>query len=98
MLVSDVGMPDMDGLQLVRELRTRSRERGGRTPAVALTAYSRAHDRTTALRAGFDAHVPKPVDAHELVAVVASLCGRLGREHADGHGFWQCLPIERSSA
>ncbi len=77
-LVSDIGMPEMDGLQLLREIRQRSPEEGSRTPAVALTAYSRSLDRTSALQAGFNAHVPKPVDAEELVAVVGSLSGRLG--------------------
>jgi CheY-like chemotaxis protein len=77
--ISDVGMPDVDGLQLVRELRQRPPERGGRLPAVALTAYGRAHDKTTVLAAGFSAHIRKPVDAAELVAVVASVCGRNGR-------------------
>jgi CheY-like chemotaxis protein len=43
---------------------------------VALTAYTRAVDRTSALRAGFQAHVPKPVDPQELVAVISSVCGR----------------------
>jgi light-regulated signal transduction histidine kinase (bacteriophytochrome) len=78
-LISDVGMPDIDGIQLMRELRQRPAERGGRLPAVALTAYGRAHDRTAVLTAGFSAHVRKPVDAEELVAVVASVCGRTGR-------------------
>ncbi len=75
-LISDVGMPEMDGFQFVRELRTRDAARGGRTPAVALTAYTRTADRTAALMAGFQAHVPKPVDATELVAVVSSLAAR----------------------
>ena len=51
--------------------------RRSRIPAIALTAYTRAVDRTKALRAGFQAHVPKPVDMHELVTVVASVAGRL---------------------
>lgn len=75
-IVSDVGMPEMDGFQFMRELRGRDAARGGKTPAIALTAYTRTMDRTTALIAGFQAHVPKPVDATELVAVVSSLAAR----------------------
>jgi CheY-like chemotaxis protein len=76
-LISDIGMPEVDGFQFLRELRTRPASLGGKVPAVALTAYTRAVDRTTALRAGFQAHVPKPVDVSELVAVVASVATRL---------------------
>jgi PAS domain S-box-containing protein len=75
-LVSDIGMPVEDGYALVRRLREREAGRGGgRLPAVALTAYARDEDRTRALRSGFHAHVPKPVNPAELVAVVASLAG-----------------------
>jgi CheY-like chemotaxis protein len=76
-IVSDIGMPVMDGFDLIRTLRARPTEHGGKVPAIALTAFTRAVDRTTALRAGFQAHVPKPVDSAELIAVVASLCGRI---------------------
>ena len=51
-------------------------ERGGRTPAVALTAYARSEDRLRALRAGYQTHLPKPVEPAELIAAVASLTGR----------------------
>jgi CheY-like chemotaxis protein/nitrogen-specific signal transduction histidine kinase len=76
-LVTDVGMPDVDGYQLLRSIRALDPERGGRTPAIALTAFARSEDRTRALRSGFLAHVPKPVDPSELVATVASVAGRL---------------------
>jgi light-regulated signal transduction histidine kinase (bacteriophytochrome)/ActR/RegA family two-component response regulator len=76
-IVSDVGMPDMDGLELLRTLRARASAAGQRTPAVALTAYTRAADRAKVSHAGFQAHVPKPVDAEELVAI---LCGVLQRD------------------
>lgn len=76
-IISDIGLPETDGFAFMRQLRTRPPERGGRTPAIALTAYTRAHDRTSALHAGFQSHVPKPVDANELVVVLASLVGRL---------------------
>ncbi|MDQ3804351.1 MAG: ATP-binding protein, partial [Acidobacteriota bacterium] len=72
-LVSDIGMPEEDGYSLVRRLREREASRGGKLPAVALTAYARDEDRTRALLAGFHAHVAKPVNPAELVAVVASL-------------------------
>lgn len=76
-LVSDIGMPNEDGYDLIRQVRS-----GGRTaaqmPAVALTAFARSEDRKRALLAGFQTHVAKPVDPQELVAVVASLAGRTG--------------------
>jgi CheY-like chemotaxis protein/nitrogen-specific signal transduction histidine kinase len=79
-LVSDIGMPDEDGYALIGKLRALGPERGGRIPAVALTAYARSEDRTRALASGFQAHVPKPIEAGELVVVIASLAGRLGKE------------------
>ncbi|MBD0264603.1 MAG: PAS domain S-box protein [Tolypothrix sp. Co-bin9] len=75
-LVSDIGMPGENGYALIRKLRELEEEQGGRIPAVALTAYARAEDRTQALLAGFQLHVPKPVDQAELAAVVANLAGR----------------------
>jgi len=76
LVISDIGLPGMDGLQLLRALREREGS-GPRVPAVALTAYTRAVDRTRALQAGFQAHVPKPVDPNELITVAASVVGRL---------------------
>ncbi len=78
-LVSDIGMPDEDGYSLIRKLRQLEAQRGGRLPAIALTAYARSDDRRNILLAGFQMHLTKPVDAAELVAVVASLTGRTGR-------------------
>ncbi|MCA1816835.1 MAG: PAS domain S-box protein [Acidobacteria bacterium] len=75
-LVSDIEMPGEDGYSLIRRLRALPAERGGDTPAAALTAYARAEDRMRALLAGFQIHVPKPVEPAELVTVVASLAGR----------------------
>ena len=72
-LVSDIGMPEEDGYAFIRKVRALSRETGGRTPAVALTAYARVEDRTRVLLAGFQSHVPKPVEPVELLAVLASL-------------------------
>ncbi|MBD1883824.1 ATP-binding protein [Microcoleus vaginatus] len=78
-LVSDIGMPDEDGYSLIRKLRQLEVQRGGRLPAIALTAYARNDDRQQSLLAGFQMHLTKPVDAAELVAVVASLTGRTSR-------------------
>ena len=78
-LLSDIGMPGEDGYSLIRGVRALPPERGGRTPAVALTAFARVEDRTRVLRAGFNSHVPKPVEPLELFAVMASLTGRVGR-------------------
>jgi CheY-like chemotaxis protein len=72
-LVSDIAMPEEDGYSLVKQLRARPPERGGRIPAVALTAHSMVQDRLLSLRAGFQSHVPKPVVPEELVEVVASV-------------------------
>jgi CheY-like chemotaxis protein len=77
-LVSDVGMPNEDGYAFIRRVRLLPRERGGAVPAIALTAYARAEDRMKAIRAGFQMHVPKPVEPAELITMVASLAGRSG--------------------
>ena len=73
LVLSDIGMPGEDGYGFARKLREREPERGGRIPAVAVTAYARAEDRTRALVAGFTSHVPKPIEPAELIAVIASL-------------------------
>jgi PAS domain S-box-containing protein len=78
-LVSDISMPDVDGYELIRQLRELPAEQGGRIPAIALTAYGRSIDRIRALSAGFQMHMPKPVEPAELATVVASLTGRAGR-------------------
>jgi signal transduction histidine kinase len=77
-LVSDIEMPGVDGYTLIRKVRARSPEQGGKTPAVALTAFTRPEDRIRSLMAGFNIHVSKPVDPAELAAIVASLAGRAG--------------------
>ena len=81
-LVSDIGMPDVDGYELLRRMRALGHARGGRLPAIALTAFARSEDRTRALRAGFLVHVSKPVEPSELVATVASVVGRTGEPSA----------------
>jgi CheY-like chemotaxis protein/two-component sensor histidine kinase len=75
-LISDIGMPGEDGYDLIRRVRTLRAEDGGRVPAIALTAYARTEDRLQALRAGYQMHVPKPVELAELIAVAASLVRR----------------------
>jgi signal transduction histidine kinase len=77
-LVSDIEMPGEDGYTLIRKVRALTPERGGKTRAVALTAFGRPEDRIRSLMAGFDIHVSKPVDPGELTAIVASLAGRAG--------------------
>ncbi|MBC8120470.1 MAG: response regulator [Gemmatimonadaceae bacterium] len=71
-LVSDIGMPEQDGYELIQQVRGR----GFAVPAVALTAYARSEDRMRALATGFDTHVPKPVEIAELVAVIQRLIQR----------------------
>jgi signal transduction histidine kinase len=73
-LVSDIGLPDEDGHTLLRKIRAL----GNDLPAVALTAYTRSQDRTRALAAGFAAHLGKPIEPHDLVAVVARFRDRGG--------------------
>jgi PAS domain S-box-containing protein len=72
-IISDIGMPDMDGYEFIRELRRRPPAEGGQAPAIALTALARHEDRLRALRSGFQAHLCKPMDPAELLATVASL-------------------------
>lgn len=81
-LLSDIEMPNESGYDLIRQVRALPAEEGGRTPAAALTAYARAADRTQALRAGFQMHVPKPVEPSELIAVIANLAARGGTNAA----------------
>lgn len=79
-LISDIGMPEEDGYTLINKIRSLPKEKGGRIPAIALTAYARVEDRVRALNAGFQAHVPKPVEAVELAAIVANLVNGLGKD------------------
>ena len=77
-LVADIGMPEVDGYEFIRQVRARSPQGGGAVPAAALTAYARTQDRLRVLSEGFQMHVPKPIQPAELVTVVASLAKRLG--------------------
>jgi PAS domain S-box-containing protein len=78
-LVSDVGMPGEDGYSLIRKVRAMGAERGGQTPAIALTAYAGDSDRTLALLAGFQLHVSKPVEPATLIEAITSLAGKAMR-------------------
>ncbi|HBB86167.1 MAG TPA: hypothetical protein DC047_00960 [Blastocatellia bacterium] len=78
-LISDLGMPQMDGYDLIRQVRKQEAGRQKPIPAIALTAYVRVQDRMHAILAGYSTHVAKPVEANELLTVVASLAGRLGK-------------------
>lgn len=76
-LISDIEMPGEDGYSLIRKLRAKENSMNGRIPAAALTAHAAVADRMRALSAGFDIHLPKPVEPAELVAVIASLASRV---------------------
>ena len=76
LIISDIGMPDVDGYELMRQIRSLPADKGGKIPAIALTAYARTEDRLQALRAGYQMHVTKPVELAELVAVASSLVQR----------------------
>ena len=73
LLISDIGLPEMDGYDLIRQIRHDEPPGARAMPAIALTAYARAEDRLLALRAGFDAHVAKPAEPAELLATAAGL-------------------------
>jgi PAS domain S-box-containing protein len=73
LLLSDIGMPDVDGYMLMRQIRAMPPEQGGEIPAIALTAYARDTDQKQVLEAGFQKHLPKPVAPHELVGAIANL-------------------------
>ena len=80
-LVSDIGMPELDGYGLIRTLRSRSPQEGGSIPAIAVTAYAATSDREKILAAGFDAHIPKPVEPLDLAQAIARLL-TLGDRHS----------------
>jgi two-component system, chemotaxis family, CheB/CheR fusion protein len=79
-LVSDIGMPREDGYELMRKIRSREPERGGRIPALALTAYARSEDARRAHAVGYQMHIPKPVEPDLLAAAVASLAEEVSED------------------
>jgi len=72
-LVSDIGMPEADGYELIRQVKRLSQQRGVEIPAIALTAYAGELSAQKAIAAGFQAHIAKPVEPHELIAIVMRL-------------------------
>jgi len=78
LLISDIGLPETDGYKLIQQIRSRKNKNGDSVPAIALTAYARTADRIRAITAGYNTHIAKPVETHELVSVVKCLTGRYG--------------------
>jgi PAS domain S-box-containing protein len=75
-LLSDIGMPDQDGYELMRRLRSLPPERGGKTPAIALTGYASRKDRERALNSGYQQHMAKPIEQADMIKAIATLVGR----------------------
>ena len=75
-VVADIGMPEIDGFELIKRIRALPNSEINNVPAAALTAFARSEDRTKALQSGFEMHLAKPVDPGELVASVATLVRR----------------------
>lgn len=79
-LLSDIGMPDVDGYQFIHKVRALPENKGKALPAIALTAFARSEDRTRSLLAGYQVHLSKPVEPAELLATVAAATGRAATE------------------
>ena len=75
-ILSDIGMPKNDGYELIRRVRSLDRQSGGQIPAVAVTGYANPNDRDRALEAGYQIHVPKPIDPKVLAAAIADTVRR----------------------
>jgi CheY-like chemotaxis protein/anti-sigma regulatory factor (Ser/Thr protein kinase) len=82
-LISDIGLPEMDGYELIERIRRNDVGHGGGIPAVALTAFARSEDRMRAMLAGYQAYLTKPVEPSELVATVASFAELVLARRAD---------------
>ena len=74
-VISDIGMPEKDGYQFIREVRRLPAIHGGETPAIALSAFAHSEDRTRAIMAGYQMHLSKPVESKELIASINNLVG-----------------------
>ena len=88
-LISDISMPQKDGYDLIRKVRDLPDDQGGKTPAVALTAFARTEDQARAKSAGYQVHMPKPIEPRQLLAAVATLAGKFNGavgESAVTHG------------
>jgi signal transduction histidine kinase/CheY-like chemotaxis protein len=81
-LISDISMPQQDGYDLIRKIRDLPADQGGKTPAVALTAHTRGEDQARAKSAGYQVHMPKPIEPRQLIAAVATLAGK-GNDSVD---------------
>jgi CheY-like chemotaxis protein len=77
-IVSDIGMPETDGFELLSSIRSLPAEKGGAAPAIALTAYTREEDKLRAEQCGFQLHLAKPLDPEAVVAAVADLMSDRG--------------------
>ena len=88
-LISDIGLPEKDGYQLIERVRALPAEAGGQTPAIALTGYVSVQDRSMAIRAGYQEHLPKPVDTARLIELLSELAenreGAAGKAKENGH-------------
>lgn len=78
-LLADIGMPGEDGFTLIRQVRALEAGAGGQIPAAAITAYVSDREQQMAINAGFQRHLPKPVNSTQLILMVANLVGRVGR-------------------
>ena len=76
LLISDIGMPDEDGYEFIRKLRALPPDKGGQTPAIALTGYASRKDRERALESGYQQHMAKPIEQADMIAAIAALIGR----------------------
>src|SRR6201991_1007136 len=76
LLISDIGMPDQDGYEFIQKLRALPEDKGGQTPAIALTGYASRKDRERALAAGYQQHIAKPIEQTEMITAIAALVGR----------------------
>ncbi|MEG5172715.1 response regulator [Microcoleus sp. B3-D7] len=98
LLLSDIGMPEADGYELIARVREMELLRGGKMPAIALTAYAREEERQQALEAGFQMHLSKPVDINKLIATIANLTGMLGNPAPTGSAVETALLTRQSRA
>ncbi|MEG4943377.1 PAS domain S-box protein [Microcoleus sp. F4-D5] len=96
-LLSDIGMPGMDGYMLLRQVRALPPERGGLIPAIALTAYAGEFDRQQALQAGFQRHLAKPIDPDELIKTIAALLSKNTHDPASSQDRSQGSQTDRTS-
>jgi hypothetical protein len=97
-LVSDIGMPGSDGYELIARVREMEVLRGGKMPAIALTAYARESERQQALQAGFQMHLSKPVEVTKLIAGIANLAGILENPDATDSAVETVLLTPQSRA